>query len=113
VAPSFIDNSLLSIAVMEPFEGSEDEFLRVLRELYALLEGKGYSRDELFRNRMTPPQYFNFRRWVTPQARLDAHEDPEVHRYWAQLGHLCHMRRVHETLDEVDWRAEKSADPSE
>ncbi len=90
---------------MEPLEGSEEEFLRVLRELYSLLERKGYSRDELLRNHNHPPNYFNIRRWLSPQARLEAHEDPEVHFYWAQLGHLCHMLRVHETLDDIDWRA--------
>ena len=98
---------------MEPFDGAEAEFLSVLRELYSLLERKGYSRDELVRNRMDPPQYFNIRHWISPQARQEAHEDPEVHRCWAKLGHLCHMRRVHEILDEVAWRTEKSASPSE
>lgn len=104
MTPSPKINSIVSIAVMEPFDGAEQEFLRILRELYALLERKGYSHDELLRNRLDPPQYFNIRHWVSLQARLDAHEDPEVHRYWAQLGNLCHMRRVHEILDEVDWQ---------
>jgi hypothetical protein len=97
-------NKILSIAVMEPFDGQEREFLSVLRELYSLMERKGYSRDVLLRKASSPPSYFNIRHWTTSQARQEAHEDPEVHRCWAQLGHLCHMRRVHEVLEEVDWK---------
>ncbi len=99
-----MSDGIFSIAIMEPFDGHEREFLAVLRELYALMERKGYSRDSLARSSDGPPQYFNIRRWTSAHARQEAHEDPDVHRYWAQLGHLCHMRRVHETLDEVDWK---------
>ncbi len=97
--------SVLAIAVMEPFEGCEEEFVAVLSELYALLERKGYSRDVLLRNHKDPPHYFNIRHWTSAEARQEAHEDPEVHHYWARLGNLCKMIRVHQTLDEVDWRA--------
>jgi quinol monooxygenase YgiN len=100
-----MNTAILSIAVMEPFDGMEQAFLAVVSELYTLLERKGYSHDTLLRNHQDPPHYFNIRHWTSPEARLEAHEDPEVHRYWAQLGNLCHMRRVHETLDEVDWKA--------
>ncbi|MFB3813173.1 MAG: putative quinol monooxygenase [Terriglobales bacterium] len=98
-------DTVLSIAVMEPFEGCEEEFVAVLSDLYRLLERKGYSRDRLLRNRKDPPHYFNIRHWTSFETRQEAHEDPEVHRYWAKLGHLCKMVRVHEILDEVDWKA--------
>ncbi len=101
----FIAESIVSIAVMEPFDGHEEEFVSVLHDLYSLMERKAYSTNLLLRNRKTPPQYINVRHWVSEQARQDAHEDPEVHRCWAQLGHLCRMIRVHEILDEVDWKA--------
>jgi hypothetical protein len=105
-------NSLVSIAVMEPFDGQEKDFLGILSELYALMERKQYSRDILLRNRQEPPVYFHIRYWASPDARLEAQEDPEVHRCWARLAHVCLMRRVHETLDEVDWRgAEPAARP--
>jgi hypothetical protein len=96
--------SILSLAVMEPFEGVEQEFLSVLSELYSVLERKGYSRDVLLRNHNQPPHYFNIRYWTSSAARQEAQEDPDVHRCWARMGHLCHMRRVHDTLDEVDWK---------
>lgn len=94
-----------SIAVMEPFEGKEQEFLAVLRELYSVMERKNYSRDILLRNSGEPAEYVHVRQWTSAAARQEAQEDPEVHRHWAQLGHLCHMRRVLETLHEIDWKA--------
>lgn len=93
--------SLISIAVMEPLPGCEDEFLQTLRELYALMHRKNYSRNQLFSNRIEPKHYFNIRYWTSPEARNEAHEDPEVHRCWARLGNLCRMVRVHQTLDDL------------
>ena len=101
---------LVSLAIMEPFDGHETEFLETLRQLYELLRRKNYSRDELFRNRNNPQHFFNVRRWTSEAARHDAHEDPEVHRYWAQLGHLCFMRAVYESLEALDWQALPAGD---
>src|SRR5512138_59787 len=98
-----MQDSILSIAVMEPFTGCEEEFLSVLHELYTLMERKGYASDMLLRNRQDPPHYINIRHWKSLDLRQEAHEDPAVHRLWARLGNLCFMRRVHEVLDEVDW----------
>ena len=95
---------MLSVAVMEPLEGLEAEFLHVLKQLYTVMERKGFARDVLLSNRHSPPNYFNIRYWSSPEARREAQEDPEVQRCWARLGHLCHMRRVHDALYEVDWR---------
>lgn len=94
----------VSIAVLEPNEGQEEELLAVIHDLYALLEAKGYSRDELLRSRREPVYFINVRYWTSEQARLEAHEDPEVHRQWARLGQLCHIPRVHEIMDVIDWK---------
>lgn len=99
-----MSKKVMSLAVMEPFDGKESEFLACLHDLYSLLERKGYSRDELLRGHQDAPYYINVRYWTSAEARRDAQEDPEVHRFWAQLGHLCQMRRVHETLEVVDWK---------
>jgi quinol monooxygenase YgiN len=98
-------DSIISIAVMEPLDGLEEDFLRILAELYALMERKGYSRDTLLRNRKQPPHYIHIRYWSSLTARQEAQEDPAVQRCWARLGNLCHMLRVHDVLDEVDWRS--------
>ncbi|MFB3915216.1 MAG: putative quinol monooxygenase [Terriglobales bacterium] len=98
-------DQLISIAVMEPYPGMEEEFLDTLRRLYTLMRAKNYSHDELMRNRKNPQHFFNVRHWTSEQARQEAHEDPEVHRFWAKLGHLCFMRAVYESLDAIDWQS--------
>ncbi len=93
-------SEILSIAVMEPYDGKEDEFVELLREFYTVLREKKYSRDQLMKNKRTP-HYVNIRYWASEEARRSAHEDPDVHRFWARLGLLCQMRAVYETLDQV------------
>jgi hypothetical protein len=91
---------ILSIAVMEPYDGREEEFVATLREFYAVLVQKKYSRDQLLKNRSTP-HYVNIRYWASEEARRSAQEDPDVHKFWARLGLLCQMRAVYETLEAV------------
>lgn len=102
-----MSESIFSIAIMEPFEGLENEFVSLLNELYTYLEQKGYCQNTLLCNGENPPLYINTRRWTSPEARWEAQQDPEVQHCWARLGHLCHMRRVYETLGEVDWKKVK------
>src|SRR6266542_156498 len=102
-------DEIISIAMMEPYPGQEEEFLETLRQLYTLMRQKGYSRDELLCNRKNPQQFFNVRLWASEEARQEAHEDPAVHRFWAKLGHLCFMRAVYESLDTVDWQSMSAA----
>jgi quinol monooxygenase YgiN len=97
-----MQEAFVSMAVMEPFEGQEEEFLQTLAQLYELMRSKNYSRNDLFRKAEDPHTFINVRYWTSEEARQNAHEDPEVHRYWARLGHLCIMRRIHETLEKVD-----------
>jgi quinol monooxygenase YgiN len=94
---------IISVALIEPI-AEEQELLFVLNELYSLMERKGYSRDELLRSRNEPAYFIHIRRWSSEKARQEAHEDPDVHRYWARLGQLCHIPRVHEVMDQVDWK---------
>ena len=91
---------ILSIAVMEPFDGRENEFVQTLREFYRVLAEKKYSRDQLLKNKRTA-HYVNIRYWASEQARRDAQEDPDIHKFWSRLGLLCDMRAVYETLDHV------------
>jgi hypothetical protein len=91
---------ILSMAVMEPFEGEEAEFEQVLTEFYAMLRRKNYSRDELLRS-AKDGHYVNIRHWRSVEARDQAHEDPDVHHYWAKIGLLCQMRSVYEQLEPI------------
>ena len=92
---------ILSIAVFEPLEGKEQEALETLRGLIVLLAEKNYSRDSLYRDRISS-RYLDLRYWTSEKARHDAHEDPQVHSYWARLGNLVRIQQVFETFDPVE-----------
>lgn len=97
---------LVSIAVLEPTTDSrEEDLLAVLGKLYELMEAKGYSTNVLLRSRVDPIYFINVRYWSSEQARQEAHDDPEIHRCWERLGQLCHIPRVHELMDVIDWKA--------
>jgi quinol monooxygenase YgiN len=101
-------SEVLSMAVMEPFEGKSEELQQLLTEFYSMLRNKNYSHDELLRSTKAG-HFVNIRHWVSEDARHEAHEDPDVHRYWAQIGLLCHMRAVYENLEPV-MRSAKASD---
>jgi hypothetical protein len=91
---------VMSMAIMEPFEGKDVELEQLLTSFYGMMRTKGYSRDELLRSRKSP-HFVNIRYWSSEDARHQAHEDPDVHRYWQKIAELCHMRDVYETLEPV------------
>ena len=92
---------ICSIAVFEPLDGKEQEALETLRGLICLLAEKNYSRDSIYRDRSSR-RYLDVRCWNSEKARQDAHEDPQVHTYWARLGHLVRIEQVFETFDPVE-----------
>ncbi len=92
---------IFSIAVFEPLQGKEQEALEALRGLIGLLAEKNYSRDSLYRDR-TSRRYLDLRYWSSEKARQEAHEDPEVHNYWARLGNLVRIEQVFETFDPIE-----------
>ncbi len=95
------DQQVLSVAVFDLIEGKEKQCLQLLREFYDLLRRKNYSRDLLLRDGKNPRRCINVRFWKSEQARAEAAEDPEVHRYWAQLPNLIEMQAVYERLEAV------------
>ncbi len=92
---------ILSIAIFEIADAKDEEAVLVLRELLATLRQKGYSRDIYYRDSRNPRRLVNLRWWASAEARQAAHEDPDVYRYWAQLGHLINMEKVYESLEEI------------
>jgi quinol monooxygenase YgiN len=94
-------SEILSIAVFEPLDGKDEEALETLRGLIQLLTQKNYSRDSLYRDRPSR-RYLLVRYWTSEKARHDAHEDPQVHSYWARLGNLVRIEQVFETFDPVE-----------
>ncbi len=99
-------SELLSIAYIWPFADQDEETLEVLQALYGLLSRKGYSRDLLYRDARTE-RLVNLRYWTSEEARQQAQEDPEVHRYWQRLAEICRVDGVVERLEEVpdSWSA--------
>jgi quinol monooxygenase YgiN len=95
-------NEILAIAIIRPFDGQEEELLKVLRELYRLLKSKNYSRDVLYRDAKDPGRFLNFRYWFSDETRRAAFEDADVQRFWQKLGTLCEAEKVYEQLIEVE-----------
>jgi hypothetical protein len=96
---------ILAIAIIRPFEGREQQVLDVLREFYIVLQQKGYSRDELFREAVFSPRFFNFRYWKSPEARTAAYHDSDIHPYWQRLSEICEVEKVYEELNEIKFES--------
>jgi hypothetical protein len=88
----------LSIAIWDPLPGMEAASLATIRELGAIIAKKAYGRDLLYRSGTS---YILMRYWNSEQARMSAHEDPEMLRCWARLGNEIQILKVFEKLDEV------------
>ena len=43
----------------------------------------------------------HIRLWLSPEAREAAQQDPDVHRYWINLGEVAVITTIYEDLDEV------------
>lgn len=95
-----MSDEVVSLAVLDALPGKEEELFALLRELYSMMNAKGYSRDTLYRDRARPDRFFHMRRWKSPETRSEAQVDPEVHRYWLRLPDLCTVT-VYESVDKV------------
>jgi hypothetical protein len=94
-----MSQEILSVAVWEPVPGLEVASVATIRELIAILSGKSYSRDSLYRD--FEGHYVLLRHWKSDESRRAAQEDPEVQRCWARLGNEIQIVKVYETLSEV------------
>jgi Antibiotic biosynthesis monooxygenase len=96
-----METEVLAIAIVRPLEGRETEVLNVLRDFYAMLSRKGYSRDHLYRSEKDPSRLINLRYWASNEMLREASEDPEVHRYWHTLAEMAEIEKVYEQLREL------------
>jgi hypothetical protein len=96
-----MSQEFLSVAIWEPLPGMEAASLATIRELNAIVSGKGYGRDLLYRT--AESHYVLLRHWKSEQARSTAQEDPELLRCWARLGNEIQILKVYEKLEEVDF----------
>ena len=94
-------DEILSMAILEALPGKEEELLNMLRELYTLMNAKGYCRDALHRDSAQPGRFLHLRHWKSSEMRAEAQVDPDVHRYWLKLPELCTIPTVYESLEKV------------
>ena len=92
---------IVSLAILEALPGKEQELLGTLREFYSMMKTKGYSRDTLHRDAAHPERLLHLRHWSSPEMRVEAQNDPEVHRYWQKLPELCTIPTVYESLEKI------------
>ena len=103
------NSEIMALAVVESFDGKDEECLHLLHEFYALLRRKQYSRDQLYRDEKHPHQFVNVRYWLSAEAREEAHEDPDVHTFWKRLSELSTVIMVFEQLRDVSPRETRGA----
>ncbi len=87
--------------MLEPLEGKTEETLAFLREFYSFMLQKGYSRDILFHDSKQTGYYIHMRIWKSPESRMEAQHDPEVHKFWLKLPEYCTIVRIYEELQPV------------
>ncbi len=92
---------IISLTILEPFPGKEEEFVAHQRDFYALLASKGYSQDLFYRDVKGTGQYVHIRVWKSEDARREAQHDPDVHRYWMRLPELCKITTIFEELERL------------
>lgn len=90
---------VMSVAILEALPGKEEELVMMLRELYSMMNRKGYCQDWLYRDSDRPDRLVHFRKWKSAEMRSEAQIDPDVHRYWQQLPSLCSIPTVYENLE--------------
>ncbi len=89
------------MAILEAVPGKEEELEAVLQEFYTMMHSKGYSRDSLHRDGSHPGRLLHLRFWKSEEARGEAQNDPDVHRYWQRLPELCTIPSVYDQLEKV------------
>ena len=67
---------VVSVAILEALPGKEAELAAMLRELYSMMNSKGYCRDWLYRDSDRPDRLIHLRRWKSVELRSEAQIDP-------------------------------------
>jgi len=94
-------SEIMALAVVEAFDGKDEECLQLLHEFYGLLRRKQYSHDLLYRDQKDPRRFINIRYWRSEEARAEAQEDPDVHKFWQRLSEISQVAPVFERLADV------------
>jgi quinol monooxygenase YgiN len=103
------NSEIMALAIIEASAGKEQECLLLLDEFYAVLRRKGYSRDLLYRDEKNPHRFVNIRYWGSRESAAEAHEDPDIHRFWKRLGEIAEVTAAFERLEDVTPREKRGA----
>ncbi len=90
-----------SMAILDAHTGREEAVIELLKEFYSSIHDKGYSRDLLYRDARKPTRFIHLRIWNSDDARAEAQQDPDVHRYWMRLSEICTITTIYEELQPV------------
>ena len=94
-------SEIMALAIVDAFDGKDEECLQLLHEFYAVLRRKQYSRDLLYHDLKDPRRFINIRYWRSAETRKEAHEDPDVHKFWKRLSEISKVTSVFEHLEDV------------
>jgi hypothetical protein len=94
-------SEIMALAIVDAFDGKDEQCLELLHEFYAVLRRKQYSRDLLYHDLKDPRRFINIRYWRSEETRREAHEDPDVHRFWKRLSEISRVTSVFEHLEDV------------
>ena len=104
-------SEIMALAIVDAFDDKGEECLQLLHEFYAVLRRKQYSRDLLYRDVKDPRRFINIRYWRSEETRKEAHEDPDVHRFWRRLSEISKVTSVFEHLEDVTPKDSMAARP--
>jgi len=96
-----MSEAIRSMAVLKPYPGCDLELIALLREFYAMMYTKQYSRDVLYRDTRQPDTLIHLRIWASANARENAVHDPDVHKYWMQIPELGAITTLYEELEPI------------
>ena len=105
-------SEIMALAVVDAFDGKDEECLHLLHEFYAVLRRKRYSRDLLYRDLKDRRRFVNIRYWRSEETRREAHEDPDVHSFWRRLSEIAKVTYVFERLEDVSPRGSLAKPPA-
>ena len=94
-------SEIMALAVVEAFDGKDEECLHLLHDFYAVLRRKQYSRDLLYRDLKDSRRFINIRYWRSDESRKEAQDDPDVHKFWQRLSEIAKVTQVYERLKDV------------
>ena len=93
-----MSEEVMSVAVLEPLPGKEEELVATLREFYTMMHAKAYCTDALYRDGQRPDRLFHVRRWKSARDARRSADRPGRSSLLAEVADLCTIPIVYEDL---------------